>query len=215
MSTNECYMCNKEWGDGGTVGALSCGHCFHIQCFEHVAEWLESEHPEICLRCPTCSELVEYFTPLYLHFPYHTTIQLQSNTETMCTTRPTQVINKPVYKLTVEGAHNMNLNGNYEQECLTMGNYYFRNTICKDDKMFVIRRCTELQHSMNYHNVGELVVPPIASTDEVKYWYITGIHKSGCNINYYYVPIDKSCLVVPPSTGWICRCRGNDGRPLL
>ena len=103
---------------------------------------------------------------------------------------------------TVEGACISFLNGTYEGDCTLKGQSFYRH-IDDTDVTVVIRKCDDvhlpLEHTNNYTHIFPLKPVP---SNEMKYWYITALFEKGVNVNYYYVPINKSCCLVPPSTGW-------------
>ena len=103
---------------------------------------------------------------------------------------------------TVEGACTSFLNGTYEEDRTLKGHPFYRH-IGEVDVVVVIRMCgyqqLALDHTNDYDDDFSL---HFDSSNKMKYWYITALFEKGVNVNYYYVPVNKSCLLVPPSTGW-------------
>jgi hypothetical protein len=67
---NLCVICLESVLSGTTVGATSCGHLFHTECF---AQWRDSQQggrgrSSNNVKCPTCNVPVQLFHPLYVDF---------------------------------------------------------------------------------------------------------------------------------------------------
>jgi chromosome segregation ATPase len=66
--TNVCCICLESVLSGGAVGATTCGHCFHTECFEPWQSRVGGVGRRGVVKCPTCNTQVKLFHPLYLDF---------------------------------------------------------------------------------------------------------------------------------------------------
>ena len=193
----ECSLCLKELCGEDPIGALSCGHCLHNDCYIDLEVWRLEQVPHINLRCPLCRADITDYTSLYLDFP----VRANEATPDLLDSNQQNSTDNPLTKKNGEISSAVIAPGNeHVHLCVEdAGTHYLNGTY---------RRAYEGTEIFYYRlgslsNVESVEIRQQENEDDETCWYIMADYEGWPdNVRQYVAPVSDSSQFIPPSTGW-------------